>query len=206
MKLIEIEDLLIKNCINLRNSFVTADFVRANLNLCRSVSKDVLYEECIKFFPIRFKSKINVFIIIMYVLSFSLFYFLGLQVFHCHLISNLVVLNFIFVLDGRLKNFICRLLVREVFKVKVDCCRLKGFNFIVIGSSEDSTVVHVRTINKKPSGDDRRVYLIHKDFLYVALFDYLNGSKNCLDLNKLNHRVYSALTMEVDTLNYLVSS
>lgn len=205
MKLIEIEDLLIKNCINVRNSFISVEFVKANLKICRSICRDVLYENNVKFIPIEYEFRFSVFLAMLYLFCFSFNLFIGLNLLISHLISSAIVLTLNFFTSGRFKNFICRFLIKEVFKVKVNCCKISGFDFVLIGSSDDCNVVYVRTINKGPSGDDRKLYLIHRDFLYVALFDYLNGGKNSLDLNKLNYKVYSALTLEVDTLEYLVS-
>ena len=206
MKLNEVRKLVLFNSISITNSFVSKEFLLANYNLCDSLCNDILVKHCGKFLPRKFSLKFNLCLMLSSLCLFGILNAFMNNWIYSLLFSTFLVLNLDFVFSKSFKNFVCRIMLKDVFKVKIRFkLKFKNYDFVIIKFSNDNKVVNVCTTDSNVKGYNPKVYLVHKDYLYLAIFDYMNGAKNSLDINKLCSKVYSALTLEVDTYNYIMS-
>lgn len=206
MKLNEVRKLVIFNSINITNSFVSKDFVLSNYNHCDNICDEILTSHCGRFLPNKFNTKVNILLTFLFVVLLVLFKFIGLSYLYSLLLSSFIMLNVDFIFSKSFSNFIYRILVKDVFGYKVNKkIKFNDYDFIILKFSNDKKIINVGTSDSDVDGYNPKVYLVHRDYLYLAVFDYAKGGKNSLNLTKLSSNVYSALTLEVDTLNYLMS-
>ena len=206
MKLSKVRKLVLFNSISITNSFVSKEFLLSNYNHCDYLCDEIINKHCGKFLPRKFKLRFNIILTFLLLVSTGVFYMFINNLIYSILISLFLVLNLDFIFSKSCTNFIYRVMLKDVFKVKIRFkIKFKDYDFVIIKFSNNGNVINVCSSDSTIKGYNPKAYLVHRDYLYLAIFDYINGAKNSLDINKLCSNVYSALTLEVDTYNYIMS-
>lgn len=209
MKLKDIKRVLLLRSINIRNSYVSKSFLDNNYSLCVTHCDSLLSQYC----KIGLGRSYNSFYYILQALLFLVglsSYFLINNLVIAFMLSFFLCLNFDFIYTGCLKNFLCRIILSRVFKIKINRKNLdsNGYDFIFIGQSPNDDNAIIISSAVKTNGiqmKNMKMYLTSSNAYYSVAFDYVNGARNSLNLDSFCSKLYGDLSLEVDTVSFIYS-
>lgn len=102
------------------------------------------------------------------------------------------------------------MILGRVFKIKINRKKLDigGYDFVFVGQDPNDDKCIIISSATKPSGikmKNMKMYLSSSNTYYRVVFDYVNGAKNSLHLDSFCNSLYSELSLEVDTVNFIYS-
>lgn len=209
MKLTDVKRVLLLRSIDIKNSCVSKNFLDNNYNACLNHCDCLLMEYCKVGLERPYNSLYYCIQVLLFLIGLSFYLFLN-NLLLAFMLSFFLCLNFDFVYTGCFKNFVCRIILSRVFKIKIYRKNLdpNGYDFVFVGQnpSDDKCIVISSAI--KPGGvkiKDMKMYLTSSNAYYSVVFDYVNGAKNSLHLDSFCNKLYSELSLEVDTVNFIYS-
>lgn len=209
MKLKDVKRVLLLRSINIRNSYVSKDFLDKNYNVCLRHCDALLLEYC-KVSLEKPYTCLYYFIQVLLSLAGLSFYLLLNNLLLTLMLSFFLCLNFDFIYTGCFKNFVLRMILCRVFKINIDKKKLdnNGFDFVFIGQNPSDDKCIIISSATKPGRvqiKNMKMYLCSSNTYYSAVFDYVNGGKHSLHLDSFCNKLYGELSLEVDTMNFIFS-
>lgn len=209
MRLKDIKRVLLLRSIDIRNSCVSKNFLDNNYTSCVRHCDSLLIKHCKVGLERPYNSLYYFIQSLLFLLGISFYLFLN-NLLEVLMLSFFLCLNFDFIYTGCFKNFICRMILGRVFKIKINRKKLDigGYDFVFVGQDPNDDKCIIISSATKPSGikmKNMKMYLSSSNTYYRVVFDYVNGAKNSLHLDSFCNSLYSELSLEVDTVNFIYS-